>query len=76
MDKCSDAGPALCVTFSNVAGRLSAAVFAASVRWRVHHHVAFYASLLCAEAPDGIRAAGVQDTNFAPVQMTAGFGGA
>jgi hypothetical protein len=53
--------------------RLSALVFATSARWRVNRHVEFYTSFLRAQALEGIRAAGGRNTNFALVQMTAGF---
>jgi hypothetical protein len=54
-------------------GQLSAAEIAASARWRVNRHLEFYASYLHAQALDGIRAAGGRSTNFALIQMTAGF---
>lgn len=54
-------------------GQLSAAEIAASARWRVNRHLEFYVSYLHAQALDGIRASGGRNTNFALVQVTAGF---
>lgn len=54
-------------------GRLSAAEFATSARWRVNRHLEFYVSYLHAQALDGVRASGGRNTDFALVQLTAGF---
>lgn len=54
-------------------GQLSAVEIAASARWRVNRHLELYASYLHAQALDGIRAAGGRNTDFALIQMTAGF---
>ena len=67
------ASPGRPLAFPTSGDRLSAATFEASARWRVSKHLEFYGSLLRAQALDSIRAAGGRDTNFALIQMTAGF---